>query len=303
MRIASALAAASLGAVARSQQDVYIEAFSSLLVYLPDKGSWWPNRNPQPGPNGTSVENYYHAGECQSSLVLGASVSLTFVGSYIAYYGDLHQSHGEMEINLDGNITRLTTHTPLPYGTPQVKLFEAHVDPDMPAHTIKLTNLEDNKYTSLDYFLYTPVSSVISEPPPPAAAPTADTRNPTTTLPQSLRANGSATMPPTHTPTPPAGSSSSETAENTTLRHKPRSLSTLTVVLISAVSILSLLLFLLAGAFYQRSRRSGKTPTDQLLSLAGLPRPFLLQRSSLREVRRGKSSVETSSLAAPPYTL
>lgn len=46
MRIASELAAASLGAVARSQQDVYIEAFSSLLVYLPDKGSWWPNRNP-----------------------------------------------------------------------------------------------------------------------------------------------------------------------------------------------------------------------------------------------------------------
>ncbi|EJD50859.1 hypothetical protein AURDEDRAFT_160000 [Auricularia subglabra TFB-10046 SS5] len=181
-QILSAFVAVSLGSVARAQENVYIEAFSSLLVYLPDKGSWWPNSNPQPGPNGTSVMDYYHAGECQSSLVLGASVSFTFSGSYIAYYGDMHQSHGEMEVNLDGKVTRLTTYTPLPYGTPQVKFFEAQVDPDVVHHTIKLTNLEDNKYTSLDYFLYTPLPPIISELPASAPESTVAARPNTGTL-------------------------------------------------------------------------------------------------------------------------
>ncbi|EJD50493.1 hypothetical protein AURDEDRAFT_160395 [Auricularia subglabra TFB-10046 SS5] len=107
--------------------DIYVEAFDLRLVYAPSIDSWTRNFNPQPGPNATMVENYFHAGEYRATIVQGASVSLTFNGSYIAYYSDLHSSHGFIEIDLDGNKTAITTFSPLPYGTPQLNLFDAHV--------------------------------------------------------------------------------------------------------------------------------------------------------------------------------
>ena len=94
--------------------------FGTLLtiqvIYLPAKSLWGINGNPQPGPNGTVVVDYYHGGGYMAIDKQGASVSLTFnghyysckpsemltihLGSYIVYYSDLYFSHGSMEASI-----------------------------------------------------------------------------------------------------------------------------------------------------------------------------------------------------------
>lgn len=71
------------------------------------------------------------------------------------------------KVNLDGDESTVSAYSPLPYGTPQVKLFEARVDPYAAHHTIKLTNLEA-KTVGLDYFIFTPVSEFLSRSSSPA---------------------------------------------------------------------------------------------------------------------------------------
>ncbi|EJD50508.1 hypothetical protein AURDEDRAFT_160409 [Auricularia subglabra TFB-10046 SS5] len=160
-------------------KDVDVETNNAALVYKPSIASWPTRSNPQLGPDGTSDNSYYHGGGYRITSVLGASVSLRFNGSYIAYYSDLLPGHGNMEIDLDGNKTSITPFTPGPNGTPQVKLFEANLDPNVPNHTITLTNLE-NKTMGLDYFLYTAASPVITTTT--QALPTSLSSDPTASI-------------------------------------------------------------------------------------------------------------------------
>lgn len=113
--------------------DVEIEDTNPALVYEPSQDSWQQFVNPGPGKDRASCDNYYHGGGYSFTNILGASVSLTFNGSYIAYYSDLYYMHGPMEISLDGKITTITpSYTSLSHGMPQQKLFDAQVDPSVP---------------------------------------------------------------------------------------------------------------------------------------------------------------------------
>lgn len=76
---------------------IYVEANDPSLVYWPSLDYWIPDSGPQRIANGSLVDDYFHADDYRSSDFLGASVSLTFNGSYIAYYCDLYPSHGTTE--------------------------------------------------------------------------------------------------------------------------------------------------------------------------------------------------------------
>ncbi|EJD50519.1 hypothetical protein AURDEDRAFT_160420 [Auricularia subglabra TFB-10046 SS5] len=143
-------------------QNVIVEEDNPSLAYVPPISSWNSASGPQPGPpNGSVIGDYFHAGGYRAYDFEGGSITLKFNGSYIAYYSDLFWNHGEMEVDLDGTKTAFSTYSSLSFGTPQVRLFEAHVDPNIPDHTIKLTNLE-NKTMGFDYFLYTIAFPVIA---------------------------------------------------------------------------------------------------------------------------------------------
>ncbi|KZW01564.1 hypothetical protein EXIGLDRAFT_65860 [Exidia glandulosa HHB12029] len=136
-----------------AQNNVTVEESDAALVYTPFKSTWDSFGNPQTRADGTVDDNYFHGGNCLAIKLPGATVSLTFNGSYIAYYSDMMNNHGSMSVTLDGKITTLNTFNAAG-GVRQVKLFESFVDPNTPNHTITLTCLE-TKNMGLDYFLYT----------------------------------------------------------------------------------------------------------------------------------------------------
>lgn len=145
-------------------QTVIVEEDDPSLVYVPPIGSWNFVSGPQPGPpNGSVIGDYFHAGGYRAYDFEGGSITFKFNGSYIAYYSDLFRNHGKMEVDLDGVKTAFSTYSPLSFGTPHVNLFEAHVDPNIPDHIIKLTNLE-NKTMGFDYILYTVEFPMIQHP-------------------------------------------------------------------------------------------------------------------------------------------
>ncbi|KAH7105070.1 hypothetical protein BKA62DRAFT_691584 [Auriculariales sp. MPI-PUGE-AT-0066] len=148
----------ALVAFSRAQQGVIVEEDDSRLVYSPWSRDWDHFTNPIT-LNGTTYNNYFHGGGYLAIHTVNASVTLTFNGSYIAYYGDQMDNHGQMRITLDGKITDRSSFSATP--VPQAKLFEATVDPNVPNHQITLTCLE-SKNMGFDYFLFTEATPVIA---------------------------------------------------------------------------------------------------------------------------------------------
>ncbi|EJD50507.1 hypothetical protein AURDEDRAFT_160408 [Auricularia subglabra TFB-10046 SS5] len=292
-----------------AQDHVFVEENYPSLVFSPLIFNWHPNKNPQPGPNDTMVNDYYHNGGYLSIDLAGASVAFTFNGSYIAYYSDLHFTHGKMEVELDGARTSITTHSESgPQGTPQVKLFEAHLNPDVQNHVIKLINLE-NKTMGFDYFLLTPlsihakssksavVSMSASDEPAPEATRTPTSTSPGIPLPANIpysRMVSSLTAQSriANEPSPSHASAPLETAANPTSNSESPGIPTVTIVIMSFVSSSTLVLIVLVGVCSIRRRRRKRaaddaaslgeaTPLSPPLSLASSgfssTVPFLLQ--------------------------
>lgn len=256
-------------------------------MYWPSLDYWIPDSGPQRIANGSLVDDYFHADDYRSSDFLGASVSLTFNGSYIAYYCDLYPSHGTTEVNLDGQKTTVSSHSSLQYDTPQVKLFEAHVDPSVLEHTITLTNLEDKWQTGLDYFLYIPPAY------PQTIIATEGTESHTPT---------SASVVLSVTSSHSSPSPYSEDREDGPSRSGTISTASWAAI----VSVLALGLLVMAAVFFLRRRRSsaqtpsGRIPPENSTLPPGLPRQAQYpSRPSLPPPPAYSSIASTSLVPAP----
>ncbi|EJD50515.1 hypothetical protein AURDEDRAFT_112161 [Auricularia subglabra TFB-10046 SS5] len=173
-----------MGALAQS--DVIVEETSPALVYEPSFQFWG-----QIGvAAGQPANNYYHGGGYVSTDSPGASVSLTFNGSYVAFYSDGYIAHGMMEVDMDGRKSQVNQWSNNTEG--QKMFFQAHVDPNTPNHVIKLTCLE-KKTMGVDYFVYTAAT-------PQTAGP--DSSAPTTSFSKTGSDRGTTKEPPSSTPAP-----------------------------------------------------------------------------------------------------
>ncbi|KZV85073.1 hypothetical protein EXIGLDRAFT_726435 [Exidia glandulosa HHB12029] len=181
----------ALTAVVDAQHNVTVEESDPTLLYTPSISAWYPSANPQKLTNGTLDGDYFHGGGYVAIGLPGATVSFTFNGSYIAYYSDQNNNHGSMTVALDSKTTTLSSYNA--DSVPQVKLFEAFVDPDVPNHTITLTCLEF-KNIGLDYFLYTAAPGAVisssntesSSSPVPTQGPTSPRSTVTRTAPATV---------------------------------------------------------------------------------------------------------------------
>ncbi|KZV91849.1 hypothetical protein EXIGLDRAFT_693263 [Exidia glandulosa HHB12029] len=96
---------------------------------------------------------WYSGGTMAISWNESASISFSFVGSYIWYFGDLNYDHGRFKISIDSQPG--TTNTSYDPNNLAVRsLFSQSVDPG--PHSVEITNVENMKATVLDYFVFTP---------------------------------------------------------------------------------------------------------------------------------------------------
>lgn len=130
----------------------------------------------------------------------------------ILWLQDRRHSSG-FKITLDGNESTVSAYSPLPYGTPQVKLFEAQVNPHAAHHTIKVTNLD--KTAGLDYFKFTPVSEFLSRGSSPSQSSSGPAKATPPSRPQAPSDPGreETSASTADTPTSPGIQAPSKTAE------------------------------------------------------------------------------------------
>ncbi|EJD50518.1 hypothetical protein AURDEDRAFT_160419 [Auricularia subglabra TFB-10046 SS5] len=271
MRALASLAVSLFSCVLAAQAlgQVFVEENNPLLIFSPQRESWNSNNNPQPGPNGTMIADYYHGGGYFYIDIAGASVTYTFNGTFI---------------DLDGRTTRITTYSHVhPEGTPQVKLFETAVDPNVPNHVIKLTNL-DNKVMGVDFFLFTPLPPAAMESSPTSTPSGEETTSESTpvhasTLPElPLSPNGpsmSSSGPQishSHDVTEPSSTFAAPTPTGGTVvdpasAPESPSMSLTTIIVLSFASSLTLVLIVVVGFFCIRRRRQ-RTPNDAVGEIA-----------------------------------
>ncbi|KAH7099524.1 hypothetical protein BKA62DRAFT_308502 [Auriculariales sp. MPI-PUGE-AT-0066] len=116
--------------------------------------TWQRFENPQWIGGDNFVNDYWHGGAAVAVSLAGASITLTFNGSYIAYYGDMNSDHGRIKVTVDG-VDNIVNSFRQGGAAQQQLLFHQNVDADVPNHVITLTCLEA-KQISFDYFAYMP---------------------------------------------------------------------------------------------------------------------------------------------------
>ncbi|EJD45436.1 hypothetical protein AURDEDRAFT_165651 [Auricularia subglabra TFB-10046 SS5] len=92
----------------------------------------------------------YRSGSYHQTQVAGASATFSFTGSFVAYYSDHNNDHGNFTILLDGlPVARLNTFSP-----DLIKdqlIFSAFVKPA--DHTLTVSNIDEGKVIGVDYFV------------------------------------------------------------------------------------------------------------------------------------------------------
>ncbi|EJD45422.1 hypothetical protein AURDEDRAFT_165637 [Auricularia subglabra TFB-10046 SS5] len=132
-----------------SPQDVVVEDDDLVHVtYSPE--SAWKAVQDQP-------ENY-RSGSYHKTSVSGATATISFTGSFIAYYSDYNYNHGNFVVALDGVvISQLSTHNT--YLIKQQLIFGTFVSDG--THNLAITNTEDGHIVGVDYFVYHPVETTL----------------------------------------------------------------------------------------------------------------------------------------------
>lgn len=125
---------------------MYIHAESSEyddaaeeVLYFPE-GAWLQNSGPQ-----------YYNGTYHYSRALGAYVTFTFDGSFVAYLSDLNNDHGDFLVSVDGRpAERGSSYSPQAVSRATV-LFSAFLDPGV--HTLRIENAARAAIVGVDYFI------------------------------------------------------------------------------------------------------------------------------------------------------
>ncbi|KAH7099061.1 hypothetical protein BKA62DRAFT_710787 [Auriculariales sp. MPI-PUGE-AT-0066] len=123
---------------------VIVEDDHGLVSYFP-QDAWSSDVDPV----------FYSSGSFHMSRASGASVEFEFEGSAVWFYGDTNFDHGDFEVRIDNGVpdrrssfssTRLALQL----------LFAATVQPGR--HKLNITNVENFKALSIDYFAYDPLT-------------------------------------------------------------------------------------------------------------------------------------------------
>lgn len=80
-----------------------------------------------------------------------AYVNFTFTGSYVAYYSDMNDDHGQFSAYIDGQLVMQGNSYSPSWVSHSILLFNASVDPG--THTLTLSNSLNGSWIGVDYFL------------------------------------------------------------------------------------------------------------------------------------------------------
>lgn len=112
---------------------------ATLVLYAPSV-SW-----------ATTTEAWRHGGSYHRTYEGGAYVSVTFNGSYIAYYSDMNVDYGAFTASIDGQPI-MQGSAKMPEFVSNTLLFSTAVEPGV--HTLTITNVQNGVGMGVDYFLF-----------------------------------------------------------------------------------------------------------------------------------------------------